>query len=260
MKTKVVIPFRQREGGDMLRSTNLDVVHGWWWSWGFDAVIQSDDGQGSEQFNRHRAFNLAVERFPETEVFVFAEADMLIHPAQINDAVQMAKERPGLVVPFMEYRYLSRAATLNVQDAYFDDDRTTLAEWWSLAPTDPRSIFGMQPESMMVSGDNIGSVSVVSRDTLDLTGGFTELTRGVSYDDLIVEEAFAYLTGSGTRWVGGPSVHLYHDPGRGPHRTDVDRAASQRNKMILRGLRSAIQEGDREAVKQLMSHRTSEEN
>ena len=106
MKQKVFIPFRLREGGDIRRSLNLDLVQAWWYGHGFDPIIVSDGGSGDDQFNRHQAYNKAVRDNPTTTTFVFTEADMLIHPDQIRQATAMASKSDGLVVPFTEYRYL----------------------------------------------------------------------------------------------------------------------------------------------------------
>lgn len=255
-KIKVVIPWRLRDGGDMRRAANLEVVLAWWWAHDFEPVVQSDGLDGDAQFNRHRAYNRAVAAFPETDVFVFTEADMLIHPSQIMAAVRLAHRRVGLVVPFTEYRYLSDSVTAHIRDTYHDMDTKHLAEWWGLSVKDPRSIFDMRPESMMNSGKSIGAVNVVSRETLDLTGGFTEATSGNWYDDNIIEEGFAFLTGNGTQWVKGPAVHLYHLPGwKGDHLTDEDKRATQRNKDLLTAMRMDIRREDRLAVKTLLATR-----
>lgn len=256
---KVVIPWRQREGGffDLRRAANLEVVLAWWWAHDFEPVVQSDGLDGDAQFNRHRAYNRAVERFPETDVFVFTEADMLIHPSQIMSAVRLAARRVGLVVPFTEYRYLSDLTTgVCVRDVFHDFSEDYLAKWWTRPVSDPLSIFGLEPESSMYNGRSIGAVNVVSKQTLDLTGGFTEATSGNWYDDNIIEEGFAFLTGNRTQYVPGPAVHMYHLPGtKGDHVTEADRAATQRNKDLLTIMRQDIQRGNRLGVKTLLATR-----
>ena len=108
----------------------------------------------------------------------------------------------------------------------------------------------------MDGGKSIGAVNVVSRLTLQVTGGFTEATSGNWYDDNIIEEGFAYLTGNRTRWASGPAVHLYHLPGHsGDHLSGEDKAATQRNRDLLNIMRHDIRRGDREAVKHLMQFR-----
>lgn len=256
MKIKVVLPFRLREGGDFRRSANLAVTQAWWYAHGFDPIIQSDGLSGDAQFNRHRAYNAAVARFPETEVFVFTEADMLIYPEQVRAAVFTADANPGLVVPFTQYRYLSDEVTARVRDTYYDDPAPAVAALWELPPDDPESLFQWEAERVIDNGDSIGAINVVSRRTLEMTGGFTEATSGNWYDDNIIEEGFRFLTGNPTRWVAGPALHLYHLPGwKGDHLTEADRAATQHNKRLLHAMRADVKQGNRLGVKTLMSVR-----
>lgn len=254
-KVTVVIPFRDR-GLDPRRAANLELVMAWWWAYGYTPIIQSDGLSGDAPFNRHRAYNRAVSGNPDTDVFVFTEADMLIHPQQIIEAVRLAEHRVGLVVPFTQYRYLSDLSTDWLRGMYHDAPSDVLAQWWALPYQDKDSIFGMEPESTMDGGKSIGAVNVVSRMTLDITGGFTEATSGNWYDDNITEEGFAYLTGNHTRWVDGPAVHLYHLPGwTGDHLSEQDRKATKRNRDLLYLMRHDIRHGDRAAVKSLLSYR-----
>lgn len=252
---KVFVPFRLREGADLRRSLNLEIVQAWWYTHGFEPIIVDDGGSGDDQFNRHKAYNAAVRDHKDVDVFVFTEADMLIHPDQINKAVEMARSAHGLVVPFTEYRYLSDSVTGFVRDTFMDMDTKTLAEWWSLPANDGHSIFDLKPESIIDRGKSIGAVNVVSRGTLNITGGFTEATRGNWYDDNIIEEGFAFLSRK-TRNVKGPAVHLYHLPGhKGDHLTDEDRAATAHNKEVLTAVRRMIRQRDKVGVRRLLSHR-----
>lgn len=255
---QVVIPFRLREGADLRRSLNLEVVQAWWYAHGFDPKIVDDGLVADEQFNRHRAYNRAIAANPGADVFVFTEADMLIHPSQIKQAVKMASSRPGLVVPFTQYRYLSDEVTDHLRRTFYDMDEEYLAEWWALPPKDDNSIFDLRAESIMDNGKSIGAINVVSRETLRLTGGFTEATSGNWYDDNIIEEGFAFLTRSKTRYVQGPAVHLYHLPGwTGDHLSEEDKLATRRNKDLLYTMRRDIRYGNTMKVKRLMERRSA---
>lgn len=257
MEVKVIIPFRDR-GADLRRAANLEVVMAWWYAHGGDVVVVSDGGQGDQPFNRHRAYNRAVEQFPETDLFIFTEADMLIHSDQITEAAVLALEKPGIVVPFTQYRYLSDATTAHVRNTFADLSPKEVAEWWTLPASNPSSVFDIRPESTMEDGRSIGAVNVVSRRTLDLTGGFTEATSGNWYDDNITEEAFAFLTRSKTRFVKGPAVHLYHLPGwKGDHLTEADKKATAFNKSLLDQVRRDIRRGAAKQVRDLMGVRSA---
>lgn len=253
-KVKVIIPWRDR-GVDPRRAANLEVVMAWWWTWGFDPAIVTDGLNGDAQFNRHMAYNRAIEQFGEADTFVFTEADMLIHPRQIIAAIAMADRAPGLVVPFTQYRYLDDDTTGEIRDSYFSLKRDALAEWWAMETDDQRSIFAIPPEKTMDNGRSIGAVNIVSRYTLGVTGGFTEATSGNWYDDRITEQGFAFLTAP-TRFVPGPAVHLYHLPGwEGEHLTDEDKAATERNRMLYQYMKRDIRMRDRQAVRDLMTFR-----
>ena len=260
MKTTVIIPFRDR-GKDPRRAQNLEVVTAWWYGHGYDVHVVNDGLSGDAQFNRHKAYNTAVELFPETDVFVFTEADMLIHPEQIRKAEALAFEIKGLVVPFTEYRYLSDHITKTVvRQRYHQFSPAATAEWWYLPPDHRHSVFSLHPESRMMGGKSIGAINVVSRKTLETTGGFTEATSGNWYDDNIIEEGFAFLTGVGTRWVDGPAAHLYHLPGwKGDHLTDEDKMATAANGRILAAMRGCIARGEHQDVRELMSVRACRE-
>ena len=254
-RVAVIIPFRDRRI-DSRRVANLEIVHAWWYAHGYEPQIVDDGLPESDQFNRHKAYNRAVSRNPDADVFVFSEADMLIHPDQIARAVGMATAQHGLVVPFSQYRYLSDKATSALRDGYYDQSVVKVSEWWGEPVSSPLSVFSWQPESVMDNGKSIGAVNVVSRETLKKTGGFTEATSGNWYDDNIIEEGFAYLTGNKTRWVEGPAVHMYHLPGwKGDHLTEEDRRATQRNKDLLNIMRRDIRMGNRQGVIDLMSTR-----
>lgn len=258
MNIKVIIPFRLREGADPRRAANLEVVQAWWYAHGFTPQIVSDGLSGDAQFNRHRAYNRAVERFPETDVFVFTEADMLIHPSQIRRACVVALDTPGLVVPFTQYRYLSDSKTEILRDIYHDQTPEFVSDWWGQPVDGDRSIFLTKPERTMDHGRSIGAVNVVSMATLRITGGFTEATAGNWYDDNIIEEGFAFLTENRTRWVEGPAVHLYHLPGHtGKHLSEADRRATAHNKSILNQMRARIRANQQGEVKRLMEVRVT---
>lgn len=254
-RTQVIIPFRDR-GLDPRRAANLAAVRQWWEAQGYTPAVVDDGLANPAQFNRNRAYNRAVAAFPETEVFVFTEADMLIHREQIEQAVRLAESKPGLVVPFTQYRYLSEQTSAFVRGTFDSIGGDEFLEWTRLPAKDPYSVFDMRPESTMDDGKSIGAVNVVSRETLSATGGFTEATSGNWYDDNIIEEGFAYLTGTKTRFVQGPAIHLYHLPGwKGDHLTAADKRATANNKRILTTMRRDIRNRNAYAVRRLMGIR-----
>ena len=110
----------------------------------------------------------------------------------------------------------------------------------------------------MEGGRSIGAVNVVSAETLRITGGFTEATSGNWYDDNIIEEGFAFLTGQPTHYIEGPAVHMYHLPGhKGAHLSEADKDATARNYKLLRQMRRSIRLDGRSAVRNLMATRVT---
>lgn len=256
IRTAVIIPFRLRPKADLRRAANLEVVQTWWYAHGYEPQIVDDGLDGDAQFNRHRAYNRAILKNSDADVFVFTEADMLIHPEQIETGLDVALRRPGLVVPFTQYRYLSDEETKKIRDSYADLPTEMLASWFALDAEDDYSVFNITPESVMDNGKSIGAVNIVSRETLYRTGGYTEATDGNWYDDNIIAEGWRHLTGNDTMHVEGPAVHLYHLPGwTGDHLTAEDRAATARNKDVLEHMRAAMKRGEDHVVRALMEVR-----
>lgn len=214
----LIIPFRDR-GHDPLRAANLEAVLSYWKGYGSEVHVVSDGGSGDDQFNRSAAYNAGAE-LTDAEVLVYTESDMLLDYDQIDAAVDRALRRPGLVVPFTSYRYLS--------------------------PEDSAAVRGYEkfpeecvPESTMENGRSIGAVNVVSRETLARVGQWDTCFSGSWYDDNAMHRAFELTCGL-TRWIEGAAYHLYHLPGwKGDHLSDEDRAATERNRQRFELYRSA---------------------
>lgn len=226
MTVAVIIPFRQREANgksvDPLRMANLERIVSHWGDYAARRILVTGDGRtGNEQFNRGRAFNLGVADV-DADVFVFAEADVLIGFDQIDEAVELATAAVGMVVPFTVYHPLSPEDSERVRQ-------------YEIHPADAELGEGMT-RTAQVHG---GALTVVSRDTYTLTGGFDEAFEGNWYDDDAAKIAFEVCAGP-TRWVQGPVYHLYHLPGHtGDHLTTEDKMATLRNRLRLKQYRAA---------------------
>lgn len=206
--TSVIVPFRDR-GTDPLRSLNLTRVLEQWSSFGSEVLVVSDGGTGAESFNRHRAYNRGAKQ-ASGDVLIYAESDMLIRFDQIDQAVELAAEKPRLVVPFDARHELGPEDSQRVRNHQTNPENCTA----SVVKPKPR---------------RVGAINVVSREALSLVGGWDESFSGAWWDDRSMELAFSVCTNP-TVWVEGPSFHLYHLPGyQGAHLTAEDRAATRRN-------------------------------
>lgn len=209
MKVAICIPFRDR-GKDPLRQENLRRILAHWSDFGAPVTVTDDGRSGDEQFCRSAAYNRAAQH-SDADVIVYTESDMLISFDQIRKGIRLAAKKPGLVVPFTQYRYLSRIDSHKVRDH----------------GGDPSSY---RPEHVIDNGRSIGAINIVSRATIEAVGQWDETFSGSWYDDRAMHIAFNITAGQ-TRWVDGPAYHLYHLPGwKGSHLSAADKEATAANK------------------------------
>lgn len=213
MKVAVIIPFRDR-GRDPLRLANLTRVAEHWADYDCEIIVSSDGRDGDAQFNRSAAYNRAVNQ-TDADIFIFSESDIIISHDQIDRAVDLAMDVPGMVIPFSWFMALTEADSRRVRAHEVD-------------PVDC--------EKHPVKGHrgSIGAVNVVSRQSYELVGGFDEKFEGAWYDDDAMKIAFDVAAGP-TQWVEGSAYHLYHlSGGKGSHLSPEDRKATARNRLRLR--------------------------
>ena len=219
MKTAVIIPFRLRKGGDPLRGDNLAHVVRHWSNYDCELIVPTDGRYGDAQFNRSVAYNRGAAS-TDADVLIFAESDLLIDYDQVDRAVGLAADHPGLVIPFSWFMALS-------------EDDSALVRAGEMDPVDCLA------SPVKGHRGSIGAINVVSRDAYDLVGGYDELCEGAWYDDDIMKIAFDVAT-TPTRWVEGSAYHLYHlSGGAGPHLSRADREATSRNRLRLRKYQQA---------------------
>lgn len=218
MSVAVIIPWRDRHI-DPLRPANLARVVAHWRQYPSVTLITDDRREGTAQFNRSAAYNRGA-RETDADILVFTEADILIDFDQIDQAIVLARQAPGLVIPFSEFLALSAEHSQEIRAGRCDPHNC-------VAP--------------VVKGyrGSIGAVNVMSRRTYDLVGGYDEQFEGAWYDDDAMLIAFNICAGP-TRWVDGPAYHLHHfSGGHGKHLSAEDRAATARNRARLARYRRA---------------------
>lgn len=180
----IVIPWR---GSDPHRLANLDRVIEWLTPLGLPIVLASDKREDGQPFCRSAAYNHGMELSP-SEVFVWHEADVLVPHEQLLAATERSRTGLGLVVPFIEYRYMSEVtSSLILQGAKPDQ---------------------FYPEWVMPHGRSIGAVGVCSAETMRWVGQWDETLEGHGFDDNAMFHAF--LTATSVSWVDGPATHLWH--------------------------------------------------
>lgn len=204
----IIIGFRDR-GIDPLRAANLKRVLEHWGSFGADINVVSDGRAGDQQWNRHAAYNKGASQ-TDADVLAFVESDMLLDFALMDQAIEMAIQSPGLVVPFTERHELGPG-------------ESELVRQYMAQP------HGLKADVVKNKPRRTGAINVISRATYGLVGQYDPAFEGSHWDDRAMHIAFDMCAGP-TRWVEGPSWHLYHLPGhQGHHLTGADRNATARN-------------------------------
>jgi glycosyltransferase involved in cell wall biosynthesis len=185
MATDVSIVIAYRDLGDAHRRASFDYVHMWYARLGWEVIVEP----GPEPFSRARALNAAIRK-ASGKVIVQSDPDSVVPDDQLFPAVRLAADSDGLVVPHNRYLYLTEAATVAVLARGFITD---------VGPADCDE-YGM---------NGFGNVTVFSRSTWELSGGFDERFGMYGGDDA----CFAYSAAAfcrPTRRIAGDMVHLWH--------------------------------------------------
>lgn len=177
----IVTAFNGRD--DLDRRVAYDYCCSWYGQLGWEIVIDSSPG------GKAAAVNAGVEQ-STGNVIVQLDMDSLVPYDRLREAVDLAAEADGLVVPHDRYLYLTADATA---DIYVGDG------WASKGPGDCES-FGQL---------GVGNVVVFSRRTFDTVGGFDPRFKGWGGDDAAFAIACWGWFGD-TRRLPGDVVHLWH--------------------------------------------------
>jgi hypothetical protein len=173
---------------DETRAPAWTYAENWWYSQCADMwdelVISVEPG------GRAAALNQAIRDSTGT-VIIQADADSLVPPETLRQAINLATLADGLVVPHSRYLYLTEAATGEVY-----------------AGRDP---FTCGPDDCDESGaGGVGNVTVFSRTTWEACGGYDERFGGWGGDDGCFAVAAEAFTGRPTRRLVGDVVHCWH--------------------------------------------------
>lgn len=184
---------------------------------------------GPTPFSRSAALNMGME-FTDAEVVVTLDADLLIRPSALRKAVELAAERPGLVIPFDRLLYVHERETQTIL-------RQPSGQWprpvrpWRWTPTDKIPL--------------LGGCGVLSRETWGLAGGWLEQFHRWGGQDVAFAAQCSTLVAP-LRRIEGDAVHLFH-PKDGDY-VDPDQIAANRERMA----RVLAAEGDPDAMEALV--------
>ncbi len=150
-------------------------------------------------FNRSAALNAAARAAGNWDAAVILDADAIIDPAQVRDAVDKAYDEDAMVIAYYRYCYLNRKMTDRIM-AGFDGNYWPGVEW-SMTNT-------------------CSTVVAVSRRLWDRVGGFDEGFQGWGFEDCAFSVACSAF-GARLR-VPGEVWHLWHTPSHENNRSSPD--------------------------------------
>ncbi len=175
----VSVVIAHKELGDGRRTRLFEWIDARWRSWLPDAE------------------HIRIHETTTGDIIVHADPDSIVNLANVLEAVKLAGDADGLVVPFDRYYYLTEDAT----DRLLGDEEH-----------DPESINLDVAENIEHSGPGgVGNCTVYSRATWQIVGGYDERFGLWAGDDA----AFAFATGvlvAPQRRLTGAAVHLWHEP------------------------------------------------
>ena len=161
----------------------------------------------SEPFARGRALNAAAG-MARGSVLVFQDADSLVPPRQLEDAVRLAQG--GLLAwAFTIYCRLSRASTRSVHS------------WEDLDDVEPEQVAPMP---------SLG-VAAIRGDVFQRVGGYDARFVEWGYEDSAFAVACERAGVEGTR-VEGPLWHLWHPPAPGSDLSTEKSEDAERNRLL----------------------------
>lgn len=185
-----MIPWR---GGDAHREHHFEVVceHLTKILPGVHLTLVDD---GSTPFSRAGSRNRGVRLSEEAaaDVVVLCDADTLVEPGPLHDAIHNAHEDGLLHLPYTWYRGLSPRGTTDYLDgAFVEECQVDLQHEWAT-----------------------GGILTIRPDAWWRAGGMDERFRGYGHEDVAFRVATDTLLGPTVRH-NGTIIHLWHPPSMG---------------------------------------------
>jgi hypothetical protein len=176
--------------GDPDRLRAFEFVERWWRS----RYPSAEFIVGApEPFTKARGLNAAISAASH-DLIVQLDPDVVAPLPQLDLAIELASEHDGLVVPFSDYAYLDRAATVRLHDSL-----------WRGLPT------FSEADCQQFGHGGSGLLTVFSRSTWERAHGYDERFGLWGGDD----GAFAYACDAfcetPARRVLGLALHSFHE-------------------------------------------------
>lgn len=157
-------------------------------------VIEGHHDEG--HFNRSKAINNAAGQMPDADVFVIADSDSFVAPAQLTEAITTARRTGQVTFAYDRFAYVNRPMSDLIMDGYAGD-------WW--------------PGVEWTLAGTCSSMVVVPGGLWREYGGADEGFVGWGGEDIAISLALQTF-GGGMKRVHGEVWHLWHAPA--PHTHD----------------------------------------
>lgn len=204
MRVVVVVPFGA--SGCEYRERNVKRVRAWIEEHHPDYPVfigESDRDPFSPAQARNHGAKLADASAP-WDVALFWDADTIVHPDAIREAIALAVDTDQLVFAANGHIYTDELSTQRFIDTGLMFPGPT--DW----PDTQRKRFAFDEGS--VYRDPSGGILVVSRKLWDATGGYCDSLGGEDSHEDLVFFAQCQIFGGGVTRVAGMQLHLYHPP------------------------------------------------
>jgi hypothetical protein len=200
MKTAFLVPWRSDGGGR--RDQLWDFTREWLLEHHPEyPIITNDSGDGA--FNRGRAINGAAAQM-EWDVAIVHDADNIVDPEQVREAVARANETGKTIFPFQAYMYLDEHSTSRLMSG----DGLFSCPYVRELPSLPWA--RNNPYEHTLRHHHYSGVQVIPRSAWERVGGFIEL-NGWGAEDASMKVLFETFT-EGLEWQRGTALHLWHEP------------------------------------------------
>ena len=147
----------------------------------------------ADPFSRAAAINNGVREAPHDAIIVQSDPDSLVPAPQLHEAIDLAGQEDGLVLPFSRHLYLNA-------------ERSAWAVGWGI----DSAFAELGPPDCEFSGEGgVGNVTVFSRATWEAAGGLDERFGTWGGEDAAFSYACHWLIGPFRR-LAGPMYHLWH--------------------------------------------------